>query len=88
VRRCPPFDTLHVEQVPGENGLVLEQVEAITREPPAVSDQHALGAALWNFDLGRDRVRAIEDLRRRIAELEKSNRRISELEKTRTSVGG
>ena len=59
-----PLHALQLDQVPGEDRPALQQVEAVAGEAAAVGDQHALGAALGNVDLGRDRVRPVQHVRR------------------------
>ncbi len=59
-----PADALQVDQVPEEHRLAFEQVEAVAAEAAAGSQQHALGAALGNLDVGRDGVGGVEQQRR------------------------
>ena len=44
--RAFPADALQVDQVPEEDRLALEQVEAVAAEAAAGGEDHALGAAL------------------------------------------
>src|SRR6266436_2775989 len=46
-----PAHALEVNEVPGEYRLVLQDVEAVSAEPPALRDQHAFGASLRNVDV-------------------------------------
>ena len=55
-----PFDQLELDQVQGEDGLALQQVEAKAPETSAVGHQHAFGASRRNRDFVRDRLGAVE----------------------------
>src|SRR5262249_15576955 len=57
---------LQVDEVPEENRLTLQQIEAVAAETTTLSDQHTFGAALRNLDLGLEVVRGVEE-RRRVA---------------------
>src|SRR5262249_32055670 len=57
-----PAHSLKVEKIPRKYWLVFQNIEAVATEPAAVGMDHAFGAALRNFDLGCDRVVAVEHL--------------------------
>src|SRR5215472_8901677 len=57
-----PAHSLKVEKIPSKYWLVFQNIEAVATEPAAVGMDHAFGAALRNFDLGCDRVVAVEHL--------------------------
>ena len=56
-----PADSLQIEEVPDEDRLAFQHVEAVAAEPTAVGTQHALGAALGYVDVCGDSVGGIED---------------------------
>ena len=62
--RTFPANTLQVNQVPEEHRLALEQIEAVAGEAAAGGKEHAFGAGLGHVDVGRDRVRRVEEQRR------------------------
>src|SRR5262245_1615670 len=58
--RSLPAHALEIDQVPQKHWLALEYVEAVSTEATALRDDHALGAALRNVDVGREGVRCIK----------------------------
>ena len=60
-----PADPLQVQQVPEKHRLAIQQIHAVSAEPPAVSNDHAVSAALGHVDVRRDRVGGVEHARRR-----------------------
>ncbi|CAH0300022.1 hypothetical protein ROS9278_04518 [Roseomonas sp. CECT 9278] len=65
-RRAFPAHPLQVQQVEREDRLAVLQVQAPAAEAPALREQHAIGAAGGNLDLGGDAVGPVEQVRRRI----------------------
>src|SRR5207245_2697327 len=59
-----PTNALEVDEIPGEHGLVLQHVKAVSAEPPALRDRHAFGPALRNLDVRLEIVGGIEQARR------------------------
>ena len=59
-----PLHALQVDEVPDEDRLALEQVEAVAGEAAALGDEHALAAALRDLDLGLEVVGGVEHARR------------------------
>ena len=57
-----PAHALEVDQVPEEDRLALQQVEAVAGEAAALGDEHALAAALRDLDLGLEVVGGVEEL--------------------------
>src|SRR5262249_51489924 len=58
---CLPLDALQVHQVPREDRLALEQVEAVAAEATALRDQHALASTRRHLDLRLEVVRGVEE---------------------------
>jgi hypothetical protein len=84
--RAFPANTLEVHQVPEEDRLALEQVEAVAAEPAAGGQDHALGAARRHLDVGGDGVGRVQQ-QRRVALRDAGHRlRVDELGAARRDV--
>src|SRR5262249_19102872 len=64
-RRTLPPHGLEPNKVPGEYRTTVLEIEAVPAEAAALSHQHALGPALRDFEVRGDRVRPLEQARRR-----------------------
>src|SRR5215831_9641582 len=58
--RSLPAHALEIDEVPQKHRLALQQIETVAAEATALGDDHALGAALRNVDVGREGVRCIK----------------------------
>ena len=61
--RAFPLDAFEVSQIPEEDRLALEQVEAVAAETATGGQDHAFRAALGDSDVRRDVVGGVEQHR-------------------------
>src|SRR6266545_1122907 len=59
-----PLHHFELDQVPSEDRLALQQIEAVAAEVTAIGDQHAFRAAFRNLNVRRDGVRPVQQIRR------------------------